>query len=173
MQGSSGQVQSRRSRRHESDRKRRRRRRIALFTTVVVATFGFAAAFAAWTVGGGGTGNATAVSAQNLTTTAATTTAALYPGLTGANLYLTVNNPNSFPVTITSVNANGAAVPDSGHAAGCTTTGVSFTTTATSKIVPANGSLSFTVAGVSMTNASLTGCQGATFTIPVTFTATS
>ena len=52
-------------------------------------------------------------------------------------------------------------------------TGVSFATTATSKVVPANDSPSFTIAGVSMTNASDTGCQGATFTVPVTFTATS
>ena len=39
--------------------------------------------------------------------------------------------------------------------------------------VPANGQATFTAAGVSMTNASDTGCQGATFTIPVTFTAAS
>ena len=42
-----------------------------------------------------------------------------------------------------------------------------------SQTIGANGSLSFTVPGVSMTNASDNGCQGATFTIPVTFTATS
>ena len=63
-------------------------------------------------MGGGGTGTATATSAQALTTSVATTTAALYPGITEANLYLKVNNPNPFAVTITSVNANGAAVPD-------------------------------------------------------------
>jgi hypothetical protein len=154
-------------------RRRRRSRRIAAFAGIVVVAFGAAAAFAAWTVGGGGSGTATAVSAQNLTTSVATTTAALYPGITGANLSLTVNNPNPFPVTITSVNANGAAVPDAAHAAGCVTTGVAYATTTTSKTVPANGSSSFTVAGVSMSNASDTGCQGATFTIPVSFTATS
>jgi hypothetical protein len=153
-------------------RKRKRRRRAVVFLAVAVATFGAAAAFAAWTVGGGGSGTATAVTAQSLTTSTATTTAALYPGITGANLYLTVNNTNPFPVTITSVNANGAAVPDAAHAT-CVTTGVSYATTATTKVVPANGSLSFTVPSVSMSNASDTGCQGATFTIPVTFTATS
>jgi hypothetical protein len=154
-------------------RKRKRRRtRAVVFVAVAVAAFGAAAAFAAWTVGGGGSGTATAVNAQSLTTSTATTTAALYPGITGANLYLTVNNTNPFPVTITSVNANGAAVPDGGHT-GCVVTGVSYATTATTKTVPANGALSFTVPGVSMSNASDNGCQGATFTIPVTFTATS
>ena len=146
---------------------------MAAFVGIVVMAFGAAVAFAAWTVGGGGSGTATAVSAQNLTTSVATTTAALYPGITGANLSLTVNNPNPFPVTITSVNANGAAVPDAAHASGCVTTGVSYATTSTSKTVAANGSSSFTVPGVSMSNASDTGCQGATFIIPVSFTATS
>ncbi len=153
--------------------RRRRHRRIAAFVAVSVAAFGGAAAFAAWTVGGGGSGTATAVSAQNLTTGTAATTAALYPGISGANLSLSVNNPNPFPVTITSVNADGAAVPDATHASGCVTTGVAYATTATSKAIPANGSSSFTVAGVSMSNASDTGCQGATFTIPVSFSATS
>jgi hypothetical protein len=142
---------------------------LAVATSVAVAA---SAAFAAWTVGGSGTGTATATSAQNLTTSAATTTAQLYPGITGADLYLTVNNPNPFPVAISSVNANGAAAPDGGHPT-CVTTGVSFTDSAVSQTVPANGSSSFTVAGVSMSNASDTGCQGATFTIPVTFTAAS
>ncbi|MGZ6886337.1 MAG: hypothetical protein ACXVJA_09000 [Acidimicrobiia bacterium] len=158
-----------------SDRASRRRRRSRKLVGGLVATtvaLAASAAFAAWTVGGGGTGTATATSAQNLTTSTAVTTAQLYPGITGANLYLTVNNPNPFPVAITSVNANGAAVPDGSHPA-CTTTGVSFADTAVTKTVPASGSLSFTAAGVSMTNASDTGCQGATFTIPVTFTAAS
>jgi hypothetical protein len=152
--------------------RRRRRRKLVALVIATAGALAATAAFAAWTVGGGGTGTATATSAQNLTTSVATTTAQLYPGITGANLYLKVNNPNPFAVAITSVNANGAAVPDAGHPA-CSTTGVSFANTAVTQTVPANGSSSFTAAGVSMTNASDTGCQGATFTIPVTFTAAS
>ena len=151
---------------------RRARRRIVALVVGTAGALAATAAFAAWTVGGGGTGTATATSASALTTSAATTTAALYPGITGANLYLKVNNPNPVPVAITSVNANGAAVPDAGHST-CVTTGVTFTTTAVTQTVPANGNLSFTAAGVAMTNASDTGCQGATFTIPVTFTSAS
>jgi hypothetical protein len=151
---------------------RRARRRIIAVVVGTAGALAATAAFAAWTVGGGGTGTATATSASALTTSVATTTAALYPGITGSALYLKVNNPNPFPVAITSVNANGAAVPDAGHPT-CTTTGVTFTTTAVTQTVPANGTLSFTAAGVAMTNASDTGCQGATFTIPVTFTSAS
>lgn len=151
---------------------RRRRRKVVALALGTVGVLAASAAFAAWTVGGGGTGTATATSSANLTTSVATTTAQLYPGITGANLYLTVNNPNPFPVTITSVNANGAATADAGHAT-CVVTGVTFTTTAVSRTIAANASSSFTVAGVSMSNASDTGCQGATFTVPVTFTAAS
>ena len=153
-------------------RSRRRSRKLAVIVVSLTAALGATAAFAAWTVGGGGSGTATATSSQNLTTSVATTTAALYPGITGANLYLTVNNPNPFAVAITSVNANGAAVADGSHAT-CVTTGVSYATTAVTHTVPANGSVSFTVPSVAMSNASDTGCQGATFTIPVTFTAAS
>jgi hypothetical protein len=151
---------------------RRARRRVVAVVVGTVGALAATAAFAAWTVGGGGTGTATATSALPLTTSVATTTAALYPGITGSALYLKVNNPNPFPVAITSVNANGAAVPDAGHPT-CTTTGVTFTTTAVTQTVAANGQATFTAAGVAMTNASDTGCQGATFTIPVTFTSAS
>jgi hypothetical protein len=151
---------------------RRRRRRIVAVVVGTAGALAATAAFAAWTVTGGGTGTATATSSQALTTSVATTTAALYPGITGSNLFLKVNNPNPFPVAITSVNANGAAVPDAGHPT-CSTTGVTFTTTAVTQTVPASGQATFTVAGVAMSNASDTGCQGATFTIPVTFTSAS
>ena len=152
--------------------RRRSARKMAVLALGATAVLGASVAFAAWIVGGGGTGTATATSSVNLTTSVATTTAALYPGITGASLYLTVNNPNPFAVAITSVNANGAATAGAGHP-GCVTTGVSYATTAVTQTVPASGSLSFTVPSVSMTNASDTGCQGATFTIPVTFTAAS
>jgi hypothetical protein len=149
-------------------------KKLAVFVLVMTGAMSAGIAFAVWTVNGSGTGTATATSSVNLTTSVATTTAQLYPGITGANLYLTVNNPNAFPVTVTSVNAGlGPIVPDAAHAAGCVTTGVTFTTQGTSQTIAALGSLSFTVPGVGMTNASDNGCQGATFTIPVTFTASS
>lgn len=158
----------------ESTRRSRRgrKRKVAVLALTATAVLGAGAAFAAWTVGGTGSGTATATSVQNLTTSVATTTAALYPGITGSNLYLTVNNPNPFPVTITSVNANGAATADAGHPT-CVTTGVTYATTAVSQVIPASGNASFTVPAVSMSNASDNGCQGATFTIPVSFTASS
>src|SRR5262245_46317509 len=121
----------------EEHPKRRWSKRLAALVVLTILVVGAGIAYAVWTVGGSGSGTATATSAAPLTTSVATTNAELYPGITGANLYLTVNNSNPFPVNVSSVNANGPAVADN---PACVTTGVSFTTQATSQVIPANGS---------------------------------
>ncbi len=138
--------------------------------------------FAAWVVTGSGTGYSKAKQAQALTSenVSATSTDQLYPGAAG-NATVKVNNPNPFPVTITKISSTGAVDSDK---VGCTdvgadalkATGVSFTeqNLATDNVVPANGSKSFTLTNaVSMSNASVNACQGAVFSIPVDFTASS
>src|SRR5262245_5163696 len=100
----------------EEHPKRRWSKRLAALVVLKVLVVGAGIAYAVWTVGGSGTGTARATSALPLTTSVATPTAQLYPGITNSNLFLTVNNPNPFPVSVTSVNANGAAVPDAAHA---------------------------------------------------------
>jgi hypothetical protein len=132
--------------------------------------------YAAWTASGTGSGYAKAQQAQALTTVdvSATTPATLYPGATG-NVLIRISNPNPYPVEVTDVTGNGAITPDAGHAAGCTTTGVTFTDqTGLAIDVPANGETETTLNNAaSMSNASSNGCQGATFTIPVTLTGAS
>lgn len=134
--------------------------------------------YAAWTTNGSGSATAKAGSAVALTTldASATTSATLYPGATG-DARLKVSNTNPFPVRVTGVALNGTnanITPDAGSP-GCTTTGVSFTDqTGLTIDVPANSSAETTLTGaVSMSNASLDACQGATFTIPVTLTGAS
>ena len=133
-------------------------------------------AFASWTPSDTGnpstTGGTTAPSSGSTTSTvagSAVTVGVLYPTQRG-DAVITVNNPNSYPVKVTSVAANGT-VTASGGSGTCSTTGVTLTSSNPGTAVAANGSATATLAGaVAMANTSDNGCQGATFTIPVTVT---
>jgi hypothetical protein len=143
-------------------------------TLIVLGVVGLV--YAAWTATGTGSGYAKAQNAQALTTVdvSATTPATLYPGADG-NVVLRISNPNPYPVQVTDVTGNGTITPDAGHAAGCTTTGVTFDDQTGQAInVPANGETETTLNNAAhMSNASSNGCQGATFTIPVSLTGAS
>jgi hypothetical protein len=160
-------------------RKRVSRKLAVLTTMTALAVVGLV--YAAWTTTGGGSGYAKAGTAQALSTVdvSASTTATLYPGGPAGDVTIRISNPNTYPVTVTGVTGNGAITADAGHAS-CTTTGVSFTNqTGLSISVPAksggvNGETQTTLSGAaSMSNASVNGCQGATFTIPVTLSGAS
>lgn len=133
-------------------------------------------ASAAWLSSGGGTASSRAGQALPPTTAVvpgtAFTTNLLYPGTSG-DVKITVNNPNVYPVRVTSVAPTGAPTA-AGGVGTCATTGVSLTAASPGTAIPANGSATLTLAGAaSMTSASETGCQNATFTIPVTVAITS
>jgi hypothetical protein len=133
--------------------------------------------YAAWTASGTGSGYAKAQNAQALTTVdvSATTPATLYPGATG-DVLIRIKNPNPYPVRVTDITGNGTITPDAGHAAGCTTTGVTFTNQSGLTIdVPGNnGETETTLTNAAqMSNSSSNGCQGATFTIPVSLSGAS
>jgi hypothetical protein len=150
-------------------------RRIPLLVGAVVALvvgLGAGSAFAYFARpmhdhGAAGAGMARSVTVMQSTGTVATT---LYPG-GSADLLVQIDNPNNFPVTIVSVTGSGS-VTSSGGIGNCTTTGVT---------VPAQKGLSIAVApgsdvavhipdGVSMGPTSSSGCQGATFNVPVALT---
>ena len=152
------------------------RKRRVIGGAVVILCLGVASlVYAAWTSTGSGSGYAKAQTAQALTTVdvSATTAATLYPGATG-NVQLRISNPNPYPVRVTSVAGNGT-ITASGGIGTCTTTGVTYTNqTGLTIDVPAAGATTSTLTGAaSMSNASENGCQGATFTIPVTLTGAS
>ncbi|GAA4939215.1 hypothetical protein EV188_10686 [Actinomycetospora succinea] len=146
-------------------------------TGVAVAVLlGAGLASAAWLSSGGGTATSRGGQAVAPTTTAVPGTAVtanlLYPGTSG-DVKITVNNPNVYPVTVTSVAANGAPTAAGGTGT-CATTGVSLTTATPGTAIAANGSATLTLPNAaSMTSASENGCQNATFTIPVTVAITS
>lgn len=131
--------------------------------------------YAAWTTSGSGSGYAKAGSSQALTTVdvSASTTASLYPSSNG-DVELKISNPNGYPVRVTAVTGNGTVTADAGHT-GCVTSGVTFTDQTGQTIdVAANGTTQVTLTGAAhMSSSSDNGCQGATFTIPVTLTGSS
>jgi len=155
------------------DRTRMRQLVAGLLTLLVFGMVGLV--YAAWTTSGSGSGYAKAGSAQALTTVdvSASTAATLYPGANG-DVLIKVNNPNPYPVRVTDVTGNGTITADSGHAT-CVTSGVTFTDQHSQTIdIPASSQTQTTLAGAAhMSNASDNGCQGATFTIPVSITGTS
>ena len=133
--------------------------------------------FAAWSTSGSGNGYAKAGTASALTLgdASASTSADLYPGANGA-VKVSVTNPNSFPVRITTVAKQAAGSITSDKGAACNaSTGVTFTDqTGLTLNLAANTTSTFTLNNaVSMSNASDNTCQGAVFTIPVDVTAIS
>jgi hypothetical protein len=140
-------------------------------------------ALAAWAGVGTGAAYENAAGGRPLATEQASTSdvAPLYPGATG-DAIIEITNRNPDPLRITGVSLNGSdadITADPSHP-GCTTTGVSFhDQTGLSIDVPAKsggteGRTRVRLAGaVSMSNASLDDCQGATFAIPVSLTSAS
>jgi hypothetical protein len=132
--------------------------------------------FGSWVVGSDpGAGYSKAKSSVNLTLNdvSAAAVADLYPGGTG-NVIVSVTNPNPFAVTIASIVGAGAITSNAGAACNAST-GVTFTDqTGLSLALGAGATSTFTLAGkAAMSNASVSSCQGAIFTIPVTVTAAS
>ena len=139
----------------------------------VVASLASGTAYAYFTSSGTGTGSGSVGTMQTVTVSSATVSPGtpLLPG-GSADVTLQVTNPNGFAVTLVSVAATGGEITaDSGHP-GCTTTGVTFTSqTGLSTNVPADSTTPIDLPGAaSLSTASSPGCQGATFSIPVTIT---
>jgi hypothetical protein len=150
----------------------RRRGLVSVLVVVGVLAVG-GAAWAYFTSHGSGSGHVSTgtMSTVTLNAAAGTPSTPLYPGGTG-DVSLEVNNPNTFAVTLVSVAGSGTITADAGHSS-CTTTGVTFTNqTGLSTTIPASASgYQIHLPGaVSMGSSSLSGCQGATFSIPVTIT---
>jgi predicted ribosomally synthesized peptide with SipW-like signal peptide len=137
----------------------------------LVAGLGAGTAYAYFTSTGRGTGPAATGTLQTVTVAAATAApgTALLPGGT-SDVTLKVTNPNSYAVTLVGVTGTGGTITADGGHPGCTTTGVTFTgQTGLNTTIPASSTTTIDLPGAaSMSQASSAGCQGATFSIPVT-----
>jgi hypothetical protein len=144
---------------------------VALIALVVGLGAGSAWAFFSSSASGSGAGS---VGRLQVSVISVTGTAKLYPGLT-TGLSVTITNPNAFTVTVTSL-------AETGGSSGVTVTGAKGTcsgTTAEVAVKSLTGSLGTVAPGthtitittsVSMGTTSPTGCQGATFHIPIKLT---
>lgn len=148
-----------------------RKHRIFAVLTAVAIVVGGGVAYASWTATGAGSGAAKATTSAALTVSAGTTTADLYPGFTQGDVFMTVTNPNPFPVNITSLTPGAITT----SAPGCVASNITVATpTGLSIPVAANATnVAVTVPNiVTMILAAPDACQGVTFTIAVTLTGT-
>jgi hypothetical protein len=165
---------------HDAQAKPRRRRwplvPVAGAAAALAAGLGGGGAYAYFTSTGSGTGHATTGSLVGVTVAALTggdsPTTKLLPG-GSADVILRVNNTNAFPVTLVSVTGGPATITVSGGS-GCTlaNSGVSFVNqSGLSVSIGASGTTLVDLPGAAtMTTSSFTGCQNATFNIPVSIT---
>ncbi|VXC08297.1 conserved exported hypothetical protein [Arthrobacter sp. 9AX] len=139
---------------------------------------GAGGACAYWATVGAGSGSAVNGTMQSVTAVAFVagdgTQNSLVPGGT-ADVAVRAFNPNSFPVKVQAIRGNGTATADANHS-GCITTGVTFVDPAAplapAVAIAANTSVLITLPGAAaMSLASSSGCQGATFNLPVTLEA--
>jgi hypothetical protein len=145
--------------------------------TTAAIGLGGGVAVALWTTSGSGSGGAGADVSQSLVVTAVTpgsSGASLYPGGPAGWVYLTVQNPNPFPVNLTGlawgapVSTNPTACPSSNFTldAGAPTS-LDFPVAANST----TGALQINGV-VDLASSAPNGCQGAEATVPVTVAAT-
>jgi hypothetical protein len=167
------------------------RRRVGVVAGVFVLLFGGRVAVASWTATGTGQGSARAASVSGLVVTAGSPLGALYPlpadttpatgygsGTVGS-VSTTVANPNPFPVTITSATVGSVTSSPLGGRT-CAAGSVLPTSSAPIALSPpvtlAAGSAptAVTVPGaLYMVSTAEDGCQGASFSVPVTVTGAS
>lgn len=143
-------------------------------SAVALLTIGGGSAYAYFTGQGSGSGSGATATLQPVTIQAFAggdaPNSTLVPS-SSADVILRVNNPNARTVSAYSIAANGAITADSGHPT-CTTTGVTFTAPAvpTNISLPTGQTLVHLPNAATMSDASVSSCQGATFHIPVTLT---
>jgi hypothetical protein len=141
-----------------------KRRRVTVAAGVVVLLVGAGVAYAAWTASGTGGGAASSTTAKSLVVTAGTGAGDLYPSASSNTgvLSLSIQNPNPYPVVVTSLGADSNGVPSNPS---CNVTAVHAAETV-SITVAAGATVNWTspTPDVNLPFAASDNCQGTTFT---------
>lgn len=124
-------------------------------------------AYAAWSSSGAGSGSVTSTTAKNSTIAPSSSGNALYPGAT-QTFTITVDNPNSYPVKVTSLSAGSSAVDGACGAGSVTSDAVSNP----SGTIAASGSATYTLTAHMAADADDT-CQRKTISLNLTATLAS
>ena len=143
------------------------RKRTMVISAVAVLAVGGGVAYAAWSSSGSGTGSAASTTSVNSSITATDAAAGLFPGRTVAYT-VTINNPNAYPVKVTSISA-GSSNEVNGCAAGTVT---SPAVTNPGDVVAANGSAVYTLQATMNADAS-DACKSQNFVLPLSATLVS
>lgn len=150
---------------------------IAASATLALAGAGIGAAFGVWSVTGSGSAGGAATVAQNLVVTEVTPTgsaASLYPGGPAGPVFVNIQNPNPYAVTVTGYVWG---TPTSNNTTACPNANISVDTGAptTANLAIAAGQ---TLSGVQingvldLSHSASNGCQGVSFNAPLTVSAT-
>lgn len=150
-----------------------RKRLVAVATVTAAVLLGTGVAFASWTATGTGSGEAGSITAQALVVTAVAPGASgssLYPGGPAGWVYLTIQNPNPYPVQVTGLTWG---TPTSSNPTACASSNISVDANAPTTLnfpVAANTtSAALQIDGVLDLSATApNGCQGLVFSVPVT-----
>jgi hypothetical protein len=152
-----------------------KKRWVAAGITVGTFAAGAGVAYAVWTASGSGSGAARALTAQAVTVNPVAPgapAAGLYPGGPASWVYFSVTNPNPYGITVTHL---AWGTPVSSDTANCPSSNVTVDANAPTSVtlpIPASGtSGAFQVFNVlDMAHSAPDGCQGVSFTVPVTVT---
>ena len=138
-----------------------------LLAATALAVVGGASAYAHWTTPGTGTSSASTGTLATVSIDGVSFNGSLRPAGPPADVTITVTNTNSFDVSIVSVTAGAITSDKPGCGGTGQPTGVSLDLSAVTGLVPALTTNLYT-ASSSMDTTSVSACQGATFTTPLT-----
>jgi hypothetical protein len=146
---------------------RRFGKRVTVLASALSVLLVASVAFAAWTSSGSGSGQAASTTSVNSTITPAADGDSLYPGAV-KSYTVTINNPNDYPVIVTSISA-GSSNEVNGCAAGTVT---SDAVTNPAGTIAAKGTATYTLVS-RMAAGATDACKAQVFTLPLTATLSS